>query len=132
MHQNVLLVSGEAGTTEPCGTGSNGTVIVHHHLDGYPATKWPVCNGYFKAIIRLDPGPNRVRFEYVSSKGASFTSDLTINYMPLTANPPLHLVVLVGSDFRDRDLQSAGAGEAVRRDQGGKIDIAVRKLRIAG
>ncbi|TGZ83618.1 hypothetical protein EX30DRAFT_368951 [Ascodesmis nigricans] len=52
--------------------------------------------------------------------------------MPLTANPPLHLVVLVGSDFRDRDLQSAGAGEAVRRDQGGKIDIAVRKLRIAG
>lgn len=123
-------MSGEAGSTEPCGIGSNGCVVVHHHLDGYPATKWSVCNGYFKALVRLDPGPNRIRFEYINSKSASFSSDLVISYIPLTGNPPLHLALLMGSDSTYMD--DTVGGDHGRREQSEGIDTAVKKLRMAG
>jgi hypothetical protein len=117
-------VFGQVGVPEkPCG----GTVTVHHHLEGYPATQWPVSEGYFKALVRLDPGPNKLRFEYNSSKTPSFSTSLTVNMLPLAASPPLHLAVLLGKDSAGRfDCQ----GER-QEHEGNGTEMAQKKLRMA-
>lgn len=95
-HQSLLLVFGQVGI--PDKPGCNGTLTVYHHLDGYPSTQWPVSEGYFKALVRLDPGPNKIRFEYNATKVSSFNTIFTFNMLPLTASPPLQLAILVGKD----------------------------------
>jgi len=124
VHQSLLLVFGQVGVVEkPC----NGLITVHHHLDGYPSTQWSISEGYFKALVRLDPGPNKIRFEYNASKIPSFSTCITLNMLPLTASPPLHLAVLLGKD-------STGEYECQgerKEHEGNGIEMAQKKLRMA-
>jgi hypothetical protein len=125
VHQNLLLVFGQVGFSES--PVNSGQIIVHHHLEGYPATQWPISDGYFKALVRLDPGPNKIRFEYSASKVPSFSTTMTLNMLPLAASPPLHLAVLLGKD-------STGEYECQgerKEHEGNGLETALKKLRMA-
>ncbi|KAK6359563.1 hypothetical protein TWF696_000716 [Orbilia brochopaga] len=121
---SVLLVFGQCG---PPNQPQDGTVIVHHHHCSFPSTSWPVSDGYFRALVHLEPGPNRLEFEYISSKAASpVKSHMTLHMMPLAA-PPLHLVILLGRD----SPATFDCPPEKMRTQGNGLDAAIRKFRMA-
>lgn len=123
-HQSVILVFGEVGVPE---RPIDGTITVHHHLEGYPATQWPVISGHFKVLVHLDPGMNRLRFDFSASKIAPTSSGIAVNFLPLTSCPPLHLAVLLAKDspgeyecHGDRKLR-----------EGNDVRMAKKKFRMA-
>lgn len=102
-------------------------ITVHHHLEGYPPTQWPVNCGYFKVLVHLDPGPNRLRFDFTGAKIPCTSSTILVNYLPLTSSPPLYLAIVLAMD-------SLGEYECqIERKQreGNDIRMAKRKLRMA-
>ena len=80
------------------------------------------------------PGPNKLRFDFISPKLANsnttnpiHSSYLTLNYVPPLASPPLQLVILLGSD-------SPGTYDAVPariEKEGNDLDMAIAKFRMA-
>ncbi|RPA98889.1 hypothetical protein L873DRAFT_1686008, partial [Choiromyces venosus 120613-1] len=123
-HQSVILVFGEVGVSE---RPIDGTITVRHHLEGYPPTQWPVTSGHFKVLVHLDPGMNRLRFDFSASKIPSTSSSITVNFLPLTSCPPLHLAILLAKDspgeyecHGDRKLR-----------EGNDVRMAKKKLRMA-
>ncbi|KAI7202212.1 hypothetical protein KC365_g18547, partial [Hortaea werneckii] len=58
VHQKVLLIYGEAADLQ---RPTDGTLNVVHHCDGFPQTQWPVCDSHWKALVHLQPGPNKLR-----------------------------------------------------------------------
>ncbi|KAF3931690.1 hypothetical protein ABW19_dt0202864 [Dactylella cylindrospora] len=121
---SIMLVFGQCG---PIDRPQDGTVVVHHHHDSFPSTSWPVSDGYFRALVHLEPGPNKLQFDYISSKTSSPSrSEMTIHMMPLAA-PPLHLVILLGKD-------SPGTFDSPpekTRHQGNRLETAIQKFRMA-
>ncbi|KAK6520388.1 hypothetical protein TWF506_000654 [Arthrobotrys conoides] len=121
---SVLLVFGQCG---PPDRPQDGTVIVHHHHGSFPPTSWPVSDGLFRALVYLEPGPNQLQFEYRSSRATTQSkSRITIHMMPLAA-PPLHLVILLGSD-------SPATFDSLPdkiKTQGNGLDTAIKKFRMA-
>jgi hypothetical protein len=115
-----------------------GNLTVHHDKDGqaFPPTNWPVSDSYFKALIYLSPGWNRIRFDFTSpalshhSTGTTPTmhsSYIMLNYLPLNSAPPLQLVILVGKD-------SSCTYDAVPQriqNEGNDLAMAIRKFRMA-
>lgn len=131
VHQKVLLVNGQIG--DPQRHPMDGTLTVIHAPDSFPATSWPVSESYFKALVHLSPGPNKLRFDFTSPKlssgstTSSHSSWISINYLPLVNNPPLDLVILLGKD-------STGTFDAVPeriQREGNGLDVAIRKYRMA-
>ncbi|KAF7114077.1 hypothetical protein CNMCM5793_007057 [Aspergillus hiratsukae] len=132
VHQKVLLVYGQIG--DPRQHPLDGSVTVYHHQDGFPSIGWPVTSSHFKALVHLVPGPNRLRFDFVSTKlstgsvhPAIHSSWISINYLPLVNVPPLHLVILLGKD-------SDGTFDAVperQQREGNDLETAIRKYRTA-
>jgi len=131
VHQKILLVYGQVA--DPAQQSFDGTLWVCHHQDSFPATSWPVCDSHFKALVHLQPGPNRLRLDFVSPKvptpngSAAHSSWININYLPLIASPPLDLVVLLGKD-------SPGTYDAVperKQREGNGLEIAIRKFKMA-
>ena len=111
----------------------DGTLMVIHPPDTFPPTYWPVSESYFKALVHLSPGPNKLRFDFTSPKlssgsiTANHSSWISINYLPLVNNPPLDLVILLGKD-------STGTFDAVPeriKREGNGLDVAIRKYRMA-
>ena len=133
VHQKVLLVYGHIG--EPSEKSLEGTLTVCHHQDNFPATSWPVSKSYFKALVHLTPGPNRLRFDFSSPKLASNQSSLpnhcswlTVNLLPLITSPPLQLAVILAED-------SPGVFDAVperKQREGNDLEVAMKKYRMAG
>lgn len=132
VHQNVLLVYGHIG--DPREKVLDGNLTVCHHHDNFPATSWPVSESYFKALVHLTPGPNRLRFDFSSPKLTSNQSSLpnhcswmNINLLPLVNSPPLQLAILLARD-------SPGLFDAVperKQREGNDLEAAVKKLRMA-
>ncbi len=128
----MLLVYGQIG--DPSEKTLDGTLTVCHHQDSFPATMWPVCDSHFKALVHLTPGPNRLRFDFMSPKVASNNSSfpahsswINVNFLPLINSPPLQLVILLGKD-------SPATFDAVperKQREGNDLDIAIRKFRMA-
>jgi hypothetical protein len=115
-----------------------GNLTVHHDKDGqaFPPTNWPVSDSYFKALIYLSPGWNRIRFDFTSpalshhSTGATPTmhsSYIMLNYLPLNSAPPLQLVILVG---RDSSCTYDAVPQRIQ-NEGNDLSMAVRKFRMA-
>ncbi len=112
----------------------DGTVMVCHHHDNFPATSWPIHDSHFKALVHLTPGPNRLRFDCSSPKlpannGSipAHSSWMNLNFLPLIHSPPLQLVILLGKD-------SPGTFDAVPervQREGNGLDTAIRKYRMA-
>jgi hypothetical protein len=132
VHQQVLLIFGQIG--EASHKPLDGTLTVNHHQGRFPATCWPVTDSYYKALVHLEPGWNRVRLDFTSPKVTSgnqsispHTSFININYLPLTHSPPLQLAIILGSD-------SPGTYDAPpsrMTTEGNGLDLAVKKFRMA-
>lgn len=132
VNQKILLIFGKIG--EPSHKPLDGTVTVIHHQDSFPPTSWPVCDSYFKALIHLQPGFNRIRLDFTSPKVSSsntsvpaHSSFLSINYLPLNSSPPLQLAIILGRD-------SPGTYDTVPERlyrEGNGLDIAIRKFRMS-
>lgn len=128
----MLLIYGQVG--DPRQHPLDGNVTVFHHQDNFPSIGWPVTASHFKALVHLVPGPNRLRFDFVSPKlstgsthPAVHSTWININYLPLVNSPPLHLVILLGKD-------SDGTYDAVPERQereGNGLETAIRKYRTA-
>lgn len=102
-------------------------ITVHHHLEGYPPTQWPVNCGYFKALVHLDPGPNRLRFDFTGAKIPCTSSTTLVNFLPLTSSPPLYLAIVLAKD-------SLGEYECQidrKQREGNDVRMAKKKLRMA-
>ncbi|KAF9891114.1 hypothetical protein FE257_005050 [Aspergillus nanangensis] len=132
VHQKVLLVYGQIG--DPRQHPLDGNMTVGHHQEGFPPISWPVTASHFKALVHLVPGPNRVRFDFVSTKLSSgsthpavHTSWICINYLPLVNSPPLHLVILLGKDSKGTFDTTP---EKAQRE-GNDLETAIRKYRTA-
>ncbi|KAJ5683740.1 uncharacterized protein N7477_000085 [Penicillium maclennaniae] len=132
VHQKVLLVYGQTG--DPRTQPLDGNVMVYHHQDNFPSIGWPVTASHFKALVHLVPGPNRLRFDFVSPKlstgsthPAIHSAWICINYLPLVNTPPLHLVILMG---KDSDGTYDAVPERAEREGNG-LETAIRKYRTA-
>ncbi|CAI7635811.1 unnamed protein product [Penicillium glandicola] len=132
VNQKVLLVYGQIG--DPKQHPLDGNVTVYHHQDNFPSTGWPVTASHFKVLVHLVPGPNRLRFDFISPKlstgstrPAIHSSWICINYLPLVNNPPLQLVILLG---KDSDGTYDAVPERVEREGNG-LELAIRKYRMA-
>lgn len=131
VHQKVLLIFGEcADAARPI----DGTLTVYHHQENFPPTQWPVCDSHFKALVHLQPGPNRLRLDFVSPKLSSHNGQLqshsswiSINFLPLISSPPLHLCILVAKDSPET---YDAVPERVQKEGNG-LDTAIRKFRMA-
>lgn len=106
VYQKVLLVHGTIGESPQ--HGLDGLLTVSRNDDAFPAIAWPVCDSHFKALVYLQPGPNKLRFDFSSPKmGNGVTSNpihasyLTIHMLPTTNSPPLQLAILLAKDSRN-------------------------------
>lgn len=136
VYQKILLINGDIG--DPKQKPLDGTLTIHHDRDGlaFPPTQWPVSESYFKALVYLSPGWNKVRFDFSSPKLSSssnpaaapmHTSFLMLNYLPLNSAPPLHLVILAGRD----SPCTFDASPNRRQKEGNDLGLAMRKFRMA-
>lgn len=131
VYQKVLLVYGEIG--DPVQRPMDGNLTVHHDKDGqsFPPTNWPVSESYFKALVHLSPGWNRIRLDFTTSalpaKDGTHSSYVMLNYLPLNNSPPLQLAIIVG---RDSPCTYDAVPERVQREGNG-LDTAIRKYRMA-
>jgi hypothetical protein len=133
VYQKVLLVRGTVGGDAPQQI-LDGSLTISRLDDNFPPISWPVCDSGFKGLVYLQPGPNRLRFEFSSPKLANssstnpiHTSYLTIHMMPSTQAPPLQLAVVLAKD-------SPGTFDAVparREREGDGLEVAIRKFRMA-
>lgn len=139
VYHKVLLVNGEIG--DPNQKPMEGNLTVHHDKEGqtFPPTNWPVSDSYFKALVYLSPGWNKIRFDFTSPKLSPASSGsgpisptmhssyIMLNYLPLNSAPPLQLVILAGKD-------SPCTYDAVPQrvqTEGNDLEMAVRKFRMA-
>jgi hypothetical protein len=132
VYQKVLLVNGTIG--EPGQHALDGTLTVSRLDDNFPPISWPVCESHFKALVYLQPGPNKLRFDFSSPKLGNTTSSnpihssyLTIHMLPAGNAPPLQLAILLAKD-------SPGTFDAVParcEREGNGLETAIRKFRMA-
>lgn len=102
-----------------------GTVVVQSY--GYPDQQWPVTQGYFKALLPLEPGPNRVAFLVFYGDRQQALNYVDFTYIPLVQDPPVHFCLILGKD-------SKGTFDSPRykKDrEGNSLDLAVKKMRLA-
>ncbi|KAF1803772.1 putative peptidase family-domain-containing protein, partial [Mucor lusitanicus] len=118
VHQRFLLVNGRAGPRN-----SSFDKPIYVVCNDFPQTEWPCVNSYFKAMVHLVPGPNTITFIFPQDNESLH---FHVNYLPLLQNPPLSLVIFIGSDSDATfDVPPEKKGQNT-------LDVAVEKLRTAG
>ena len=127
----MILVHGTIG--DPSQQAIDGTLTVKRLDDAFPTINWPVCSSQFKALVYLQPGPNKLRFEFSNPKlnrrssAAAHASYLTLHMLPPTSTPPLQLAILVAKD----SPEMFDAMPARIEREGNDLELAVRKFRMA-
>lgn len=131
MHNKVLLIYGECADPQ---RPIDGSVTVFHHRENFPPTSWPVSDSHFKALVYLQPGPNRLRLDFSSPKLSSHNGEMqvhsswiNINFLPLISSPPLQLCILVAKD----SPQTYDAVPDRVAKEGNGLNTAIRKFRMA-
>ncbi|KAL0939448.1 zinc metalloproteinase [Colletotrichum truncatum] len=132
VYQKVLLVYGTIG--EPSQHHLDGTLSVTRLDDSFPPTYWPVNDSHFKALVYLQPGPNKIRFDFSSPKLPNSTSSnpihasyLVVHMLPAINAPPLQLAILVAKD----SPETFDAVPARIEREGNDLATAVCKFRMA-
>lgn len=135
VHSKIIVISGEIN--EPQARPMDGNLAVHHDKDGqaFPSTNWPVSDSYFKSLVYLSPGWNKLRFDFTSPKLSSsnygspsiHSSYIMLNYLPLNSAPPLQLVILAGKD----SPCTFDATPSRTQNEGNDLSVAIRKFRMA-
>lgn len=96
VHQRCVLVTGRCEASDE--NGNNCVRIETKDGAGrvlFPEQQWPMCQGWFKALLILTPGENLV---YITSDDNVHNESLRLQYVPLLQMPPLHLAILVAKD----------------------------------
>ncbi|CCG84019.1 protein of unknown function [Taphrina deformans PYCC 5710] len=121
VHTRLLLVCGEVPHT------AEGEVQITPHRRHIPTQKVAVRNNIFKALIPLCPGDNEIELLYYCRESRRpYSSLFYCTYIPLLQNPPLKLVIIVGSD-------SPGIyDDAPNAKHAPTLETAIKKLRFAG
>lgn len=130
VHQKVLLLFGECADVQ---RPIDGQLTILHHQDNFPSTQWPVCDSHFKALVYLQPGPNRLRLDFTSPRLSTngqlqtHSAWININFLPLNSSPPLQLCILVAKDSPET---YDAVPERVQKEGNG-MATAIRKFRMA-
>ncbi len=101
-----------------------GEIQLIPHNYSFPTTATAVCQGTFKAFLHLLPGLNQITFVFYDGQQPHHATH-NFTYLPLLQNPPLHIVILLGSDS---PCTYDAPPDAARRD----LQSAIAKLRLAG
>ncbi|TVY73332.1 putative zinc metalloproteinase [Lachnellula suecica] len=132
VYQKVLSIYGTIA--DPATQALEGNLTVSRLDDAFPNTYWPVSESHFKALVYLSPGPNRLRFDFISPKLSNSNSSnpihssyLTLHMMPSLSAPPLQLVVLLAKD----SPATFDAVPARIEREGNGLETAIRKFRMA-
>lgn len=123
VYQRFILVNGRAGPRQ--GSFDKPIYVI---CNDFPQTQWPCVDSHFKAMVHLVPGPNTITFSFAEgANGANAqTLHFHLNYIPLLQNPPLSLVIFIGSDSPATfDVPPEKRGQNT-------LNYAVEKLRLAG
>ena len=132
VNQKVLLLFGCIG--QATDTTIHGYINIASLEDSFPLISWPVSSSYFKALVYLSPGRNRLRIDFSSPKlvnsnnsNSIHASYLTIHMLPNLSNPPLQLAILLG---KDSPATFDALPSHVENGSNG-LDIAISKFRMA-
>lgn len=127
----MILLYGKIGDSLPFPV--DGAVTVSRFDESVPPVQWPVCESQFKVLVYLQPGPNKIRFDFSSPKIANestnhiHSSYLTLHMVPQLSTAPLDLAIVVA-----KDSQELFDSTPARSDREGRcLDAAVRKFRTA-
>ncbi|KAJ1962569.1 hypothetical protein GGI12_002572 [Dipsacomyces acuminosporus] len=122
VHQRFLIVYGHAPRVENDG-GDDDKIVVRHPY--FPPLTFPAVDGYFKVLVELENGDNRLKFDYLRSGNCVCSGTLNIKMTPYLDKPPLLLAVILGKDSNgafDAPPNASGPGVS-------DLDAAVRKFR---
>lgn len=107
----------------PC----TGSVIVWTKSYQFPSQRFPLVDGWFKALVFLEEGSNRFTFETDLPNVSAIKQDLTLRYLPVKENPPVHFCLLVAKDSPEMfDSPPEKANH-----EGTGLGTAVKKMRMA-
>ncbi|CAF0729007.1 unnamed protein product [Adineta steineri] len=120
VHCRLLLVEGTCGSTT-----TNGNIQITAHENNFPTQTFPVNKGLFKALIHLSCGENLIQLSFYNGHQIS-ESYWTVNYIPVSQNPPLHLCILVGCD------SPLTFDDVPDSKYPSNLETAIKKLRLAG
>lgn len=112
----------------------DGTITVSRLDDNIPPISWPACDSHFKVMAYLQPGPNKLRFDFASPKLANSSSSnpihsshLTIHMIPSMGSPPLQLAIVLAKD----SPATYPATHTRAEREGNGLETAIRKYRMA-
>lgn len=127
VHTRLYILEGSAG---PMCSNADSSIVVYHHVNSFPSLRYQVTDGYFKALVHLNPGVNNLRLVWEDSNNPNSNnySEITLNYVPLLQNPPLHFALIVANDS---PLEFDSPQYKKDQDGGNNVDIAVKKVRLA-
>ncbi|KAL2134850.1 hypothetical protein VTI74DRAFT_10656 [Chaetomium olivicolor] len=102
VYQRCVLLSGKCSSSAAL-DNDDGYIVVETRDDaGYPSfpeQRWPMCRGYFKALVLLSPGTNKVVIRYDQNEDQDgCQTELSLRYTPLLQTPALHLAIMIASD----------------------------------
>ncbi|KAK4223345.1 metallopeptidase [Podospora fimiseda] len=131
VYQRSLIVSGRC-TSKAALDKTDGYVTVdtsdQSDNQTFPSQRWPMCNGYFKALVLLSPGLNKVIV--TSGYDVEDKIEIPLRYTPLLQTPPLHLAILIAKDsplLIDCPPAKFGAISSTHST----LDAAIAKFRVA-
>lgn len=129
VHTRLYTLEGSAG---PIQSGVDSSIIVFHHINSFPSLRYQVSDGYFKALVHLNPGVNNLRLVWEDGKNPNphsreNSSEITINYVPLLQNPPVHFALIVAKDSE----MVFDSPEYRKTKEGNGLDVAIKKVRLA-
>ncbi|KAK0622752.1 putative peptidase family-domain-containing protein [Immersiella caudata] len=95
IHQRCLLITGHC-TDAPEDSHITISTVTDSNKTIFPDQQWPMHRGYFKALLLLNPGNNKITIHSGFNSADSLT--LTLRHIPLLQTPPLHLAILIAKD----------------------------------
>ncbi|PIA15027.1 hypothetical protein COEREDRAFT_45438, partial [Coemansia reversa NRRL 1564] len=119
VHQRFLIVHGQVSLV----SGSNDRIVVNHPI--LPTIEFPAVDGYFKVVVGLESGINKLEFVYMHSDKCICKKVLTVNMEPYLNKPALRLAIIIGKDSPKTFDALPGSSGPGKND----LDAAVRKLR---
>lgn len=127
VHTRLYTLEGSAGPMAP---NSDSSIIVYHHINSFPSMRYQVSDGYFKALVHLNPGVNNLRlvWEDPNNPNSSVYSEITLTYTPLLQNRPLHFALIVANDS---PLEFDSPQYKKEQESGNGLDLAIKKVRLA-
>ncbi|OAA73656.1 Mannose-binding lectin [Cordyceps fumosorosea ARSEF 2679] len=129
-----FLLYGTIGESATANTPIDGTITLSRLDDDIPPLSWPVCDSHFKAVAYLNPGPNKLRFDFASPKlpnssssNPIHSSHITIHMIPSMRAPPLQLAIMLAKDSPATFPTTPTRAER----EGNGLETAIRKYRMA-